>query len=123
MATFPVKGTGPNDLTQGESPSFYEIERIDKTLKAETDGGYEFRRNRFTRPERRVISTGFISLPHEDYVKLDAFYAAHTKVVAFTYFDYIHGVTRQVRFDEFKPDYVGVGQNRMWTIKIKMSEI
>lgn len=120
---FPVKGTGPNDLSQGESPSLYSIDGTDKTLKADADGGYEFRRNRTTRPERKVIQTGFIGLPHEDYLKLDAFYTTHTKVAAFTYFDYIHGVTRQVRFDEFKPDYIGVGQNRMWTIKIKMSEI
>jgi hypothetical protein len=101
----------------------YDIEPMDKTLKAPTDGGYEFRRNRTTRPERQVITTGFIMCPHEDYEILRAFYEAHTKVVAFTYFDYIHGVTRQVRFDEWQPKYMGVGQNRMWTITIKMSEI
>jgi hypothetical protein len=123
MAQFPVKGTGPNDLSQGESPSLYNIDRIDKTLKAEGDGGYEFRRNRFTRAERIQIQTGFIGLSHADYLKLDAFYMTHTKVVGFTYFDYIHGVYRNMRFDEFKPDYIGVGQNRMWTIKIKMSEV
>jgi hypothetical protein len=123
MAAFPVKGPGVNDLTQGESPSLYEIERIDETIKASADGGYEFRRKRTTRAERKVIATGFIGLSHRDYLILDAFYATHTKVVGFTYFDYIHGVTRQVRFDEFKPDYQGVGQNRMWNIKIKMSEI
>lgn len=123
MANFPVKGTGPNDLSQGESPSLYGIMNIDSTIKAETDSGYEFRRRRFTRPERKQIETGFIGLPHADYLKLDAFYTTHTQVVAFSYFDYIHGVTRQVRFDEFKRDYVGVGQNRMWSIKIKMSEI
>lgn len=123
MAAFPVKGTGPNDLSQGESPSLYSNEPIDIEIKAETAGGYEFRRNRTTRKRRRKIQTGFIMLNHEDYLKLAAFEEAHTTVVAFTYFDYIHGVTRQMRFDEFKPDYVGVGQNRMWTIKITMSEI
>jgi hypothetical protein len=123
LTAFPVKGAGANDLSQSESPSLYSIDRIDQTLKAGTDGGYEFRRNRTTRPERKVITTGFIGLPHADYLKLDAFYETHTQTTAFTYYDYVHGVTRQVRFDEFKPDYVGVGQNRMWTIKIKMSEI
>jgi hypothetical protein len=123
MAAFPVKGTGPGDLSQGESPSMYENVPIDDTAKAESEGGYEFRRRRSTRARRRKIDTGFIMLSHADYLKLDAFWEAHTTVVAFTYFDYMHDVTRQVRFDEFKPDYVGVGQNRMWTIKIQISEI
>ena len=119
MDTFPTKPT----LSQGESPSLYKNDAEDNTLMADTDGGYEFRRRRFTRKRRRMIETGFISLPHADYLILEAFWELHQKDTTFTYFDYIHGVNRQVRFDEYKPDYVGVGQRRMWTIKIKMSEI
>jgi hypothetical protein len=123
MADFPQKGTGPGDLSQGESPSLYDIDRIDKTLKADTDGGYEFRRDRTTRAEREVISTGFIGLPHADYLKIDAFYKSKGKSVAFTYYDYVHEIVRQVRFDEYKPSPNIIGTNRMWNIKIKMSEI
>jgi hypothetical protein len=123
VANFPTKGTGPSDLSRGESPSLYKIEVDENAIKADTEGGYEFRRPRSTRPRRKKIETGFIGLLQEDYEILDAFWEAHTTVEAFIYFDYIHGVSRQMRFDEFKPDYIGVGPTRVWNIKIKMSEI
>lgn len=116
MANFPT-------LSQGESPSLYSNVAEDNTIKADADGGYEFRRRRFTRKRRRIIETGFLFLPHADYLVLDAFWEEHGNDLPFTYHDYIHGIDRTVRFDDFKPDYVGVGQNRMWTIKIKMSEV
>jgi len=119
MANFPT----PPALSKGESPSLYKIDTDDNMRSAPTDGGYEFRRRRFTRTRRRMIETGFISIPHADYEILDAFWEEHQTDKEFTYYDYIHGVSRQVRFDEFKPDYVGIGTYRMWTIKIKMSEI
>lgn len=119
MANFPTKPT----LSQGESPSLYKLDRQDNVVKAETDGGYEFRRRRFTRTPRKVIETGFISLPHADYEILEEFFEDHLNDVAFTYTDYIRGTTHQMRFDDFTPDYVGVGDNRRWTVKIKMSEI
>lgn len=122
-ADFPQKGTGPSDLSQGESPSLWDIDRIEKVLKAPTDGGYEFRRDRTTRAERKVISTGFIGLPHADYLKVDAFYEAHGKAGAFTYYDYVHDVVRQVRFDNYKPTPEIIGQFKVWNIKIVMSEI
>lgn len=121
MADFPTKANG--QLTQGESPSMWSMKPKSTVLKAETDGGYEFRRRRTTRAPRNEIETGFISLPHADYLVLKAFWDAHLEDVAFTYRDYLHDIDRQVRFDEWKPDYTGVGQNRMWTVKIKMSEI
>lgn len=121
MADFPSKANG--QLSQGESPSLWDMKPIDDTLSADTDGGYEFRRRRTTRAPRNQMETGFISLPHADYLTLKAFYDTHLKTVAFTYHDYLHNVDRQVRFDEFDPKYVGVGTNDMWTIKIKMSEI
>lgn len=119
MANFPTKPS----LSQGESPSLYKNEAEDNANKAPTDGGYEFRRRRFTRTRRRSIETGFVNLPHADYQILDTFWETHQTDTAFIWFDYMHDVSRQVRFDDFKPDYVGVGQNRSWTIKIKMSEI
>jgi hypothetical protein len=122
-ADFPQKGTGPDDLSQGESPSLWDIDRIEKVLKADTDGGYEFRRDRTTRAERKVITTGFIGLPHADYEKLDAFYESKGKSTAFTYYDYVHDVVRQVRFDTYKPTPNIIGQTKLWNIKIQMSEI
>jgi len=119
MANFPT----PPTLTQGESPSLYKNEAEENVLKADTDGGYEFRRRRFTRKRRRMFETGFISIPHSDYLILDAFWEDHQMDKAFTWVDQITGLTHQVRFDDFKADYTGIGQYRMWTIKIKMSEV
>lgn len=118
-STFPTKPA----LSQGESPSLYDNQPIDNTLAAPTDGGYEFRRSRTTRAKRRQVQTGFIGLPHADYLILKQFWDDHGKVVAFTYHDYMHNVDLQVRFDDFVPKYAGVGQNKMWGITIKMSEI
>lgn len=121
MANYPTKG--PGGLSQGESPSLYDIDTIDDTLKADAEGGYEYRRRRSTAKARKTLETGYIGLPHNDYLLLSAFWDSHGKTVPFTYFDYMHGVYRQVRFDEFKPDYKGVGQHRRWDIKIKLSEM
>lgn len=117
---FPTKGFG---LSQGESPSLYKNVPEDAVSKAPTDGGYEFRRRKFTRKPRRIIETGFIGLPHDDKVVLDQFYEEHMMDRAFQWFDYQHGVTRTVRFDDYTPDSVSVGTTRLWTVKIKMSEI
>jgi hypothetical protein len=120
MAVFPTKGAG---LTQAESPSLFDRGRIDNVKKAEAEGGYEFRRPGTTRARRKTWETGFIGLPHADYLVLDAFWETHGTHTIFTYTDYLHGTTHQVRFDEFKPDYVGVGTHKRWSIKIKMSEV
>lgn len=119
MATFPTKPT----LSQGESPSLYKNNPDVKTNSAPSDGGYEFRRRRFTRKPRRMVETGFVELPHADYLVLKQFYDDHLEDVAFTWNDYVHGGSLNVRFDEFKPDYKGIGQLKKWTIKIKMSEV
>jgi hypothetical protein len=119
MATFPTKP----QLSQGESPSLYDYTPEDNKNGADTDGGYEFRRRRFTRANRGSFKTGFIGIPHSDYLVLKAFFDAHQYDVAFTWHDRIHGTNRTVRFDKFKPDYKGIGQNRIWDIKIEMSEI
>ncbi len=119
MANFPTRPA----LSQGESPSLYKVKWEENVEAADTDGGYEFRRRRFTRSPRRSYETGFIALPHSDYQIVKAFWKAHQHDVAFTWLDQIEGENVQVRFDGFEPDYVGIGTNRMWTIKIKMSEV
>jgi hypothetical protein len=119
MANFPTKP----QLSQGESPSLYKNKAEDNVLSGDTDGGYEFRRRRFTRPRRRMIETGFLNVPHADLLILNDFWEEHQKDKAFIWFDYLYGVSRQVRFDDFDAQYTGIGQRKMWTIKIKMSEI
>lgn len=107
-----------------ESPSLYGPPLYeDKSIKADTDGGYEFRRERHTRRPRMTCSTGFISMNQDDFEILDAFYLTHTNVEPFVWFDYLRGVYRTVRFDEYKPSYTGIGKNRMWNVSIKMTEL
>jgi len=120
MANFPTRGAG---LTQGESPSLYGVDFEKNEKKASTEGGYQFRRRQFSRTPPRIISTGFLGLKHSDYVVLENFWLAHQTFTAFTYHDYHFGLTRQMRFDEFKPDPKTIGQTRIWDVKIKMSEI
>lgn len=121
MATFPTKPA----LSQGESPSLYKNIPMqdDRFLKAPTDGGYEFRRRRTNRAPRREIETGFLNIPQSDFDILEAFYLQHEQDVAFTWYDQIRDETYQVRFDSWAPSYEGIGTNKKWTIKIKMSTI
>lgn len=119
MANFPKKPA----LSQGESPSLYSVEHPDISNSAPTDGGYEFRRRRYTGAPRKVYETGFIGLPHADFLIVEQFYEDHLTDTIFTWTDQIKGVDRQVRFDMFKPEYKGVGQHRRWDVKIKLSEV
>jgi hypothetical protein len=120
MATFPTKGV----LTLGEAPSKYDIDETDNEVKADTDGGYEFKRPRFTRKPPRIVKTGFIGLTHADYLVLLAFWDAHGTTVAFTYTDYVHGISRNVRFDK-KPDWKPqiIGTRRLWNPSFEMKEV
>lgn len=120
MADFPTTPT----LSQGESPSKYDIKQEVNEIKSETDGGYEFKRRRFTRAPRNIVDTGFIGITHADKMVLQGFYDTHQTTVAFNYYDYIAGLTRQVRFEESpKWNYVGIGQTRLWSPSFKMKEI
>lgn len=120
MQTFPTKGGG---LTLGESPSLYKYSFADNVRKASTEGGYEFRRRRFSRTPARTIETGFIGLNHSDFIALENFYLTHQMDKEFTYYDYHYGVNRTVRFDDFKPEATTIGQTKLWNVKIKMSEV
>ena len=120
MADFP---TTP-ELSQGESPSMFDRKAEDVVYKSDSEGGYEFRRRKFTRPPRDTIKTGFKYLPHDDKVIVEDFYNARLTDTAFTYYDYINDETVTVTFDvppEFK--YVGIGDLRLWTVTITMKEI
>jgi hypothetical protein len=124
MAQFPVKGRGPNDLSQGESPSIYKPGTEINDVRADAEGGYEFRRPRTTRGPRETVKTGFIGLPHDDYLKLKAFWDAHLTTEAFTYYDYVHGIYRTVRFEK-EPDWGPqiIGTNRMWSPTFELKEL
>lgn len=121
MAQFP---TMDDDLSRGESPSKYDIKPEVADIRNDTDGGYETRRPRFTRAPRNLVKTGFIGLSHADYQILLAFWNAHLTTVAFTYWDYMNDVMRQVRFDkepDWKPETIG--KRRLWSPNFELKEI
>lgn len=124
MAQFPTKGTGKGYLARGESPSIYKPGTEINDVRADADGGYEFRRQRTTRGPRETVKTGFIGLSHDDYLTLKKFWDEHLTTEAFTYYDYIHGFYRTVRFEK-EPDWNPqvVGKNRMWSPTFEMKEL
>lgn len=120
MANFPTKPT----LSQGESPSLYERSQDDNAMRTDADGGYVFVRRRFTRAPRYEFKTGFIGIPHADKLIIEQFWKDHLTDTAFNYTDYINGGTFNVRFSKpVKFDYVGVGQTKLWDIKIEMEQV
>lgn len=120
MKTFP---TATTVLSRGESPSLYKRDWEDNVRKSPTDSGYEFRRRKFTRTPPMMIETGFIGMSNEDYSILELFWLEHESVESFQYYDYVSGMPIVVRFDDFKPDYVGYGPTRVWNVKIKLKEV
>jgi hypothetical protein len=120
MANFPRKPA----ISIGESPSKYDVIPEANEVKADAEGGYEFKRKRFTRAARNMITTGFIGIKNADKMVLEAFYNTHGTTVAFTYIDDVSNVTRQVRFeDPPKWDYIGIGTTRLWSPSFKMKEV
>mgnify|MGYP000001649094 CR=1 FL=1 len=120
MKTFP---TATTVLSRGESPSLYKLDWEDNVRKAPTDSGYEFRRRKFTRTPPCTIETGFIGLNDDDYETLEQFWLEHEMSETFHYYDYLREMIVTVVFDDFKPDYTGYGQTRLWNLKIKFKEV
>lgn len=110
-------------MTVKESPSMYKVKHPDTARKGKTDGGYEYRRRRFTRTPRKMYETGFIGLTHADFEIIETFYLEKLTDTTFTWDDQLRGVTKSVRFDSFEPKYRGFGTYRLWDVKIKLSEV
>ena len=120
MRNFPTNGNG---LSRSESPSLFKREWEPNVIKSPMEGGYEFRRRKFTRQPSRIIDTGYIGLSSEDYIALEQFFLYHQNDKEFYHFDYMSGEQMIVRFEEFKPDYSGYGKNMIWNLKIKIKEL
>ena len=107
-----------------EDASLLEIEREDNALRAPTDGGYEFVRPRFTRRQRRLITSGFTALPHAYFLTVDAFYNTYETTQAFTYTLPTTGEVLTVRFAEpIKHSHKGFGHTYLWDVRFKLKEV
>jgi len=111
-------------ITIGESPSKFRRTMDDNVIKSDSDGGYEFRRRRFTRKPSYIFQTGFIGISQAEKDTLEAFWEDKLTDTAFTYDDYINGSSYNVTFDkpmDFK--YTGVGPTRIWEVTIYMRQV
>lgn len=112
------------NLAQGESPSLYSETEEDVAIKAETSGGYELTRPRFTRAPRREFTGGWLKVTNADKLAFDAFYKQCRTFVAFAWTNFITGETVQVRFKDVpKKTYQGVGKNVKWDISYSVREV
>lgn len=124
MAQFPIKGVGVGQLSRNDSPSKYEplLEVNDK--RADAEGGYEFRRRRFTRKPRNTIKMGFLNITHADKLILEAFYDTMLTDTAFIWYDQIAGINRQVYFEKSPVwNYEGIGPLKLWSPNFELKEV
>lgn len=118
MADFPLP------LTQIDSSTFKEG-IVDKTVRSETDGGYELTRPRSTRAPRRTFEGTFTHVTEAGRAGIAAFVAS--KYVSALSFTFLHPVTSEtltVRFDgEPKYVYKGIGGTHRWDITFSLKQV
>lgn len=120
MSDFP-----PSGMIEKEDSAFYAYKRIDKTVRVETEGGYVATRPRNTRPPRRQWTTGWSLITQPDKIRLDDFYEdMHGGANSFTWTDPANLIEYTVRFvGDLEFDYKGVGDTRLWAVKIKLEQV
>lgn len=116
MSDFPLAGIKEDGELYGES---YE----DNSIKSDTDGGYEFRRPRFTRNLRKVYETGFSMVDSSEKQQLCDFYELKQMHTPFFWLNPVTGQNVHVNFEEFKFDRIGYGAVSQWNIRIKLKEV
>lgn len=116
MADFPT-------LSKPEDSKLFSEIQIDPILKSSIEGGYVFRRPRFTRTPRKTFITGFTRMLEADKIILQESYEAELGNII----TYTHPVTLaaiNVSYAEpimFK--YVGLGGVHAWNATIKLEEV
>ena len=111
-------------LSIGESPSKFKRSQEDNVIKSKTDGGYEFRRRRFTRKPVYMFTTGYIGISQTEKEMIETFWNDKLTDTAFLYTDIINGGVFNVTFD--KPPtftYKGIGTTRLWDVTLEMRQV
>ena len=102
-----------------EDSRFFDESMEDRTMKAETDGGYSYTRARNRRRPRKMFKTGFTNLSDSNKEALEQCYAQRQGAVSFTYSHPVSGVEHVVRFKDGqspKWKYRGFGDNPRWDV-------
>lgn len=93
MSIFPTFSSLPDQAT-------WEEQRVDSTLRTQTDGGYVLTRPRHTRPPLRMFRFGYTYLSNADKLAFEAFLeTVQIGGDAFTWQHPFNGNTYQVRFN------------------------
>jgi phage-related protein len=117
--SFPVLSKRPDQKE-------HEVSREDTTIKAEVDGGYEFRRERHTRRPRRTFKTGYQYLTEADKAALESFYDQVRCSTAFNWTAPDTNETVLVQFNKplsFKYQLFIAGAHTYSCTEIEMKEV
>lgn len=118
MANFPT-------ISKPEDSKYFTETQMDPAMVAEFEGGYEFRRPRYTRAPRKLLTTGFTQITDADKDILQSSYDAQQG--ASGAMDYTHPVNANVMSVYYSAPmmftYVGIGGYHKWDVKIQLKEI
>lgn len=113
-------------FTAKEDSEYFGEEPVDRTIRAEMEGGFVQTRARFTR-RKLIFSTGWTDIPHAQKVIFDAFMDSMRDGAGS--FSYIHPVSADVFVVRFasplpQPKYAGIGGFHRWNIpNVKLEEV
>lgn len=106
-----------------EDSSLFNIDFEDNALRSPTDSGHEITRPRNTRPQRRIFTSGFTGMDHNQFTTLYNFYMLHTTHTAFGYTVPATGEWVLVKFKEpMKISWKGIGLTKRWDTRYTLKE-
>lgn len=113
-----------NAFAEKQDSKYFGIDTEDNTIRASTEGGYEFTRKRFTRAPRKTFITGFTMMSQTDYETFDEFWDEYQGAKSFTWVEPTTSVAHTVRFAE-KPSisYAGLGSTFLYDVIVKLKQV
>jgi phage-related protein len=113
-----------NDFVEKEDSKYFSIDLEDNTIRAPSEGGYEFTRKRFTRTPRKTFATGFTMMSQTDLNTIIEFWDEYQGAKPFAWLDPTTNNVYTVRFAD-KPSivYNGIGNNFMYDVTVKLKQL
>jgi len=111
-------------FSEKEDAKHFGIDIEDNTVRAKTEGGYEFTRKRFTRKPRKTFMTGFTMMSQADYDTFIDFWDEYQGARAFNWVEPTTNSVHSVRFaDKPSIQYVGKGSTFLYDVVVKMKQV
>jgi len=118
MADFPT-------ISKLEDSKNFSENQQDPTITSEAEGGYVFRRARFTRIPRKTFTTGFTDITDADKATLQASY--DTNMGGSEAMSYTHPTNATVYSVVYAEPmmfaYAGLGDRHRWNVTIKLEQV